>query len=58
MMISDIYFAGNEGMRIDIYDKTNDTWVSGSESRKASFHAGSTTSLNMPFTFFVGIALN
>jgi len=51
MMISDVYFSSNEGIRIDIYDKTNSTWVAGSTSRKASFHAGSTVNgLNTPVT--------
>jgi hypothetical protein len=51
MMISDIYFSENKGIRIDIYDKTNATWVSTSTSRKASFSGGSTVNgINTPFT--------
>ena len=51
MMISDVYISSSEGIRIDIYDETNSTWVSGSLSRKASLSAGSTVNgINLPVT--------
>ena len=50
MMLSDVSCGNNIGIRIDIYDKTNSTWVAGSTSRKASVHNGSSTARNAPFT--------
>ena len=50
MMLSDVYTGAGEGIRIDIYDETNATWVAGSTSRKASIHNDGSTGRNAPFS--------